>query len=275
MEYYSAGAKEGSDYVLLSESLKDGEYTLTEIGDGLVAYMEKDWGHKPDIMEISWSYLDCGADGTLELALKYMIEIPNIDIWDSIIVIQNRNEHLEICGDFDQWSRSSLYLNENGVLDSEGSGGAAFHIFNKSYIDAQGEWHFLYQCEAESPVTTVFTDSTFEEHIPEGMNTENIALLDFFFEEYTYDEETYEDLRTKYETFALLDEVGEESEFFYTTLDFDDSIYTESDFGKYMQENGFKVYKYSEIRDMIEQQMKKEGFDPAFDEAKPLEWTTL
>ncbi len=274
-EYYSAGTKEGSSYVLFSQSLQDGEYTLSEIGEKVCAYMKEDWDHEAEITEISYAYLDCGADGTPELALKYTIEIPMIDIWSSIFILQNRNEHLEICGDFDEWSRSGLTINENGVLYSAGSGGAAYHVFHKSFLDAQGDWHFLYECDSESPVTSVFYDNSPDGEIPEEINEDNLVLLDFYLEEYQYDEETYEDLRTKYQTFAILDEVGEETEFFYTTLDCDDSIYTDSAFGKYMKDAGLKVYKYSEIQDLIKQKEQKEGFDEAWDEAEPLEWITL
>jgi hypothetical protein len=87
--------------------------------------------------------IDCGNDGNKELGL--IIYTPmNIESWEQHIVVKDVDDTLQMIYADVAWSRSSIYMNEYGYIFGDGSGGAAYHGFDKSFIDADGKWHFIY-----------------------------------------------------------------------------------------------------------------------------------
>lgn len=123
------------------------DYTLKElveaILDGHIVH-DSDWNVEITLDTIEYAFIDCGNDGIPELAL--CIKTPQgAECWNEYIIIKDIDGKLESVYSDVGWSRSYKHINEYGYIYNDGSGGAAYHSFEKYYIDASGNLNFLYE----------------------------------------------------------------------------------------------------------------------------------
>ena len=109
--------------------------------------------YAPALPEIQYSEIDCGEDGVPEL----LADAPFGDEFHLLMIIKEIDGELVICFDQDSWSRSYVEVKPNGVIEGEGSGGAAIHIVDHAFVDGKGEYKFYYDDSNE--LKKKFTDA--------------------------------------------------------------------------------------------------------------------
>lgn len=117
-------------------------YTLDE----LTAVVKEGYEQSNDKLDVAFSYLDCGNDGTPELALEFTgLGIYSKDDGSTLVfIIKESGGKLYSYYNFETWARSDTEINENGVISSFGSGGAAEHGGFEGFIDPTGHFKEIY-----------------------------------------------------------------------------------------------------------------------------------
>ena len=238
------------------------EFTLEELVNTIIKwYTDDPWVVQITLEKIEYSFLDCGNDGSRELAIR--ISTPCWDDWNESIIIKEKDGQLETIYSDVGWSRSRICINEYGYIYGDGSGGAASHGFDKAFLDADGKYHSIYCNDTE------FWDSPY-------------GWLDFGFGDDT----------PCVTVWALIDETHEhddndEDEFangykgyFYTQLLHDDSLYEESgEIYECLKQNDRlpegKLVTINEVEQMIAKKEEKEGLTEEIKSGKTLTWEEL
>ena len=132
----------------------DKEYTLSELKDEL----NKNYDNGVESME--YAYIDCGADGVKEMALR--IQGPFIEPGSKVtLIIKEIDSKLQVVYAYAEWARSETNINEFGFISGGGSGGATLHVSDAACIDADGKYKFGYYEEEQIGIEQ-FAD--FREH---------------------------------------------------------------------------------------------------------------
>ena len=128
----------------LVDSGKD--YTLSEFKDELnTIFNSKDnFIQEGEVCAMRYAYIDCGNDGTKELALKIIGPTPN-DYENSFnFIIKEIEGKLEIIHIYETWSRNNTAINEYGLISGGGSNSYSNHGYEESYINEDGEYLYGY-----------------------------------------------------------------------------------------------------------------------------------
>lgn len=126
-----------------SASLKKGEeYSYEDIVDAL--YLDDISEYADDLMlsNASYSYIDCGNDGTPELAVR--LSYGNYDELHNYLIFRYDGEKIIFVTSEAAYYRKEVYLNSCGYLYAGGSNGAASYGYNYYLINGEGERIFLY-----------------------------------------------------------------------------------------------------------------------------------
>lgn len=271
-------------YYFNFEDSKDKELTLEEIVNAIIAgYIDDNENAKIWLGGISYAYIDCGKDGNKELAL--IINTPmDIENWEQYLIIKDIDGRLETVYSNVAWSRSELFINEYGYIYGDGSGGAAYHGFDKSFVDADGKWHFIYSDESTDGVSSgeysadIWFDG--ESHkIPDNTVLDgNYVFLDFNFD-YSSDGSS-----KHFYTYGRQSESNEEDDewgngfkgYFYQAFDYDDSIYADNNpLKQFFDKEGLHIYTLKEIDKMIADKEAKEGLTEAVKNGADPDWKEL
>ena len=106
--------------------------------------------------EITYAYLDLGADNVQELLVTFVgmdIYEPGDDsTWE--YVLQYDGTMLSVCYEFETWARSYTGVSYYGVVNGDGSNGAASHIYAQTVLDAEGNEVDIYECDEEWEITS-------------------------------------------------------------------------------------------------------------------------
>lgn len=123
-------------------------YTLSELIEQVNQYKsESPFNSK--IGGLSYAYLDCGADGKLELALRFQ----GMDIYtgndDSALVaiITEQDGELVMTFGYEAWVRSNYTLFYYGLMIYNGSAGAGDRFSGISLLDQKAKFHSIYTIE--------------------------------------------------------------------------------------------------------------------------------
>lgn len=155
LDYYSQNRLSdagGASYVddIIRDIPADRSYTLSEFEETLSGILHEEENYYPegDITEVEYAYLDCGADGIQELALR--LKGPFVDQQSELtLIIKEMDGRLQLIHAFVTWSRSFTEINEYGFLTGDGSNGATNHSSDAAYLDADGRYQFGYYLEEE------------------------------------------------------------------------------------------------------------------------------
>lgn len=133
------------DIQYLAPCLTEGEvYTLYDI---LNCLSNESWRYEIEAKnygtDIAYAYVDCGQDGRKELALK--IGKTTTDAFETIYIIQYRDNQLYLCYGIDRWSRRHALLNQYGYIWEDGSGGASLHSGMDVMVDGEGVSHRIWK----------------------------------------------------------------------------------------------------------------------------------
>ncbi len=241
-------------YYEFNKALTDGEsYTLEELTQKLSDYMEVEgWGEKPTIGNAEKTMIDCALDGKEEMLLEIEMPVEGVEEFIVSMIVKDMGGELKLCYVCDSWSRSYTSISGSGYIVNDGSNGAASHISDYSFVDAEGNWKVYYSCSTDMGFATE------EYYAPvtgwDDYNIISFSGLDvehFAIERYCYD----------------LDANG--SDYFYTyyftdenyeKLPIDPAIYDDSnEYKKKFTEYGLKVYSMDEINKLLEDRKTEIG----------------
>ncbi len=239
------GTGDIASYLETSKALEVGKsYTIEELAKAIEEADE--YNDLKFSSEVEYSYIDCGRDGVPELLAKAWFG----DEFSLAMIIKEIDGELVMCYDQDSWSRSYVEIREDGIIEGGGSGGAAIHIEDYAYVDANGDYKFYYGVEE---TLTLYGDfyayRTGEDYVvipTEGLDRDHIGVRDYYFEP------RYEDRTHYYEYFTIDDNYAEVT----AEADYDDSNELKQRFA----EAGIKTYTKSEM----EQKLKDRASEIAY-----------
>ncbi len=258
------------------------DYTLEEMVNAIIdSYIKSGEDVKIWLDTINYAYIDCGNDGDKELAL--MIYTPMYsEGWEQYLIIKEIDGSLQTVYSDVAWSRNAIYLNEYGYIFGDGSEGAAYHGYDKSYIDADGNLHFIYSDTSTSGISlendggVLWFNGT--SHIVPG-DTEldgDYAFLDFDFNN------TIDDDSDNIYTYAKLAEgsgfdwASGIRGYFYSDLVNDDALYEDSHpLKQFFNNEGLHIYTLNEIDQMIADKEEQEGLTEDIKNGENVVWGTL
>ena len=239
------GTGDRTSYLETSAVLEVGQsYTVEEIAEELKTVEE----YKDLVTSVNaeYSMIDCGQDGVQEM----LVEATLGDEFMLYMIIKEVDGELVICFDQDVWSRTYVVVNPDGTIESGGSGGAAIHYADYSFVDATGEYKYYYGIEE---TLTLYDDyyayKTGEDYVAisaEGLDAEHIGIRDYYFEP------DYKQ-RTNYYTYFMFDDNGMDVT---TDADYDDS----NELKKRFTEVGIQVYTMADINQMLLDRAKEIGY---------------
>lgn len=118
------------------------EYTLDEIKDSLNKNYDNSVG------TVEYAYIDCGADGVKEMALRIQGTFVEPDS-SMTYVIKEMDSQLQVVYAYAGWARSSTDINEYGFVTGGGSNGASNHGYYAACVNADGRYSYGYYEEEE------------------------------------------------------------------------------------------------------------------------------
>lgn len=247
---------------------EDKEFTIKEFRDLITDTLHSDdyQAVSPidssfEIDNMSYAFLDCGADGNKELAIR--VKGPFVDP-DSYItfIVKEIDGSLQTIYAFAEWSRSETDLNEYGVLSGFGSGGATVHGWDKSFISADGKYNFGYSYEEQSELEDF---SRYHEHDEYYYSSLEGKICVYTLRIVPYSEETSDD---EYYSYAVYDSNYDEMDI--------PNLYTDSPYQKLMDSH--KDISFISMDDMdkiASDKIKEIGITDKIDHGKPLEYMKI
>lgn len=228
----------------------DKDYTLKELWDVL-----------PDVESMGYAFMDCGADGNKELAIRACGNFVEPGSYMTFVV-KDIDDRLQVIYAFAEWSRSGTDLNEFGVLSGYGSGGASVHGWDKSFINADGKYLFGYSYEEQSDLESF---SNYHEHDDYDNESIDGTICVYTLRTVPYSEETRDDEYYSYEVYNSN----------YEKMDIP-NLYTDSPYQKVMDSfKGISFISMDEMDKKASDKIKEIGITDKIDNGKPLEYTEI
>ncbi len=239
------GTGDMTSYLETAAALEVGQsYTVEEIAEAL-----KTVGEYKDVItsvSVDYSNIDCGQDGVPEL----LAEAHMGDEFRLFLIIKEIDGELVICFDQDAWSRSDTVVNTDGTIETGGSGGAALHYMDYSFVDANGDYKYYYGVEETSSLYGGYyaykKGEDFVEIATDDLDWEHTGVRDYYFEP------DYQ-MRDNYYTYFIMDDQYMD---ITTNDDYDDSNVLKQRF----TEAGIQIYTMAEINDMLVSRGKEIGW---------------
>ena len=243
-----------ASYLVLSEILKDGEsYSISEIAGELENYDLYSFKANGDA---TYRMIDCGNDGNKELLYQQEFTAGDMggEIFTLFMILKDMGGELKICYDQDMWSRSDVTINDDGTIYGSGSGGAALHTYDFSYVDAKGDYHFYYGSEENiTPFGDFYYNVNGESKSLslEGLDTDHLIINTYYFEpEY--------EKRNDYISYNIIDDN-------YNLVTTDEDYTDANEVYKRLTENGIKVYKNLELANLLHDRAVEIGYPDTSD----------
>ena len=192
---------------------------------------------------ISYAYIDCGADGDVELALLFHDLYGGMGESRVMMTVKNVDGRLKFHSkiQYDTDEREQWDLNEYGLIVSDCTAGASAHTATYGYINGDGMYNYLYTVDTEYDVYREYPEigSQLSDKIP----WDALAFQIYSFAEYSEDMNFSEYLASRRYSLQLLAEWSE------TPLTEADSGY--KDILDNLDIAGMELYSYEEIQEMV------------------------
>ena len=264
IQYYLDNVFKDSDNLYLSyedELIKNisgnTEYTLKEFYDAL----DSSFDTPGQVGTMSYAFLDCGADGNKELAIK--VSGPFVEPEsDMTFVVKDMDGQLQVIYLFAEWSRSETTLYEYGELCGFGSGGASVHGWTEAFINAEGKYVFGYDYEEESDLDQF---AAFKEHDDFDASNLEGTICVYTVRIVPYSEETKDD---EYYSYSVYKDYGEKLEV--------PNLYTDSPYQKVM--DSFKNISFltaDELDKLLNDHLDECGLTYKMDHGLELHYTEI
>ena len=131
--------KIGAEFCVGNDSeLKEGvEYKLDEIAEALKEDKDEDFAR------VNYAFIDCGKDDEQELALKFEVGT-DYDYFTRYMIVTNTEGSLKIVCNVESYYRYTASVNRFGYIVSKGAGGANTELHDEAFVDADGNYVFVY-----------------------------------------------------------------------------------------------------------------------------------
>ena len=246
----------------LFSHLKSREYTIS----ALISEFNDIFMHSGDFISegkvtyAGYSYLDCGNDGSKELALQFVC--PVVEESSSLtLILKDMGGDIQVVYAFCCWSRSETNINEYGVLTGGGSGGASLHGWDLGIIDANGKYTFGYSEEEQFDINMFYT----------GQDHPEIDTSSYDGSIYAYSlrtkEAAGEDAWPQYYSYAVFDDNGNEMNI--------PNLYTDSEYKKVMDVFGLNFIPKAEFDKKAEDRANEIGATSQMRSGANLEYKEL
>ena len=228
-----------------------------------------------ELKNVSYSFIDCGADGIPELALLFSeLQSHNCDC-DITIIIKYIDEKLQVCyAGISEYRGIFELSNEYGVCTFGGSNSAISSGDVKGFINENGDYILLYSEETKFVEVGWPEDVALSEATKKISYEGDLVLLTYHFTEYSpeMDIEEYQSQAVRsFEVYNVIDETtGAE----IPVLN-EDYIYQKSVYKDIIDEAGVDFYSKQEIEQIIQQRISDVGFTQKIDNGQPVTWTAL
>lgn len=177
-----------SEYIAFLNGDRDDTVSFREYTDELCRQTAEEWYmDNADPKSMSYSIIDCGNDGALELAVLYEQLGSDEGLDRNFIAIfklfDNDIKNI-FCHDFGY--RSYASLNQYGIFNYGGSNGATSHSSMYYFINPEGENIFLYGVDFEFSAYSLYIPDNLEymDVAEEEGISESIEIDQYYFEEY-------------------------------------------------------------------------------------------
>lgn len=120
--------------------IKECECDMWDVLESVREYYLNPPGWNDKIEGISYACLDCGNDGSMELAVRFKgidIYSPSDDSSVTFVLRYDGNRPV-LCYAFETWARSETQLYYYGFVENSGSGGAQVHYYSADVLDLDG-----------------------------------------------------------------------------------------------------------------------------------------
>ena len=150
---YKEGEYQSDEDETVSHLSADKEYTLSDLKSAFNEMFgnEEYCYASGEVTSMEYAYLDCGADGEKELALRVQGPFVEPDSYMTY-VIKEIDSKLQVVYAYAEWSRSATNMNEYGYITGGGSNGASNQGETAAYINADGKYAYGYYEEAEGDI---------------------------------------------------------------------------------------------------------------------------
>lgn len=185
----------------------DGAYTFDDFFKAFFedrsAYNDGDYA----VDGMSYTYVDCGQDGTPELVLNFASKEYGSES-NNLLIIKDVNGKLVLCKWVSEGVRGVCYVNSAGVIYDGGSGGATDWYDSYYGIDANGDAYLIYESETGS--FDLYSETENYSQIAADLGVTDIFVTRYSFEKYDGDYTDYEQfLRNCDYTFARITDSGD------------------------------------------------------------------
>lgn len=223
--------------------------------------------------DISYSFIDCGADGKQELALKFEFcreENQGYGDYIQYIIISADGDALKVIYDDYTFYRSETTISDTGYVRRGGSDSAMASSFDTLFINEKGEEVFIYTEECTlglaSPVIPSYylAQSQIPENYEDSDFTDDLAysVTRFNFNSFTADKDIDE---AKYDAYKKKN--------FYSFADSEGNDIDKADYDAALYEDmKVEIIDYSEAFTRIKEQEVKCGVTAAIREGKDIIW---
>jgi len=194
--------------------------------------------------QISYSYIDLGNDGVMELALQITNSTQNMGQERYLMLIKLVDDELKVLSMANGVYRSWCDLYTNGVMYFGGSNGAASHTSEYTYVSPDGKSSFTYTDTTDLYVEAAIVPYYYLNSYPED--------YPMYLDEYYSDEEINMDIFSmSSDNFNTL--------FFSFTDENGNDVEVEEEYKSLYEKNGIKICKSEDIWSLIDSDIEAIG----------------
>ncbi|MCR5356721.1 MAG: hypothetical protein K6E63_04880 [Lachnospiraceae bacterium] len=248
-------------------------YGFSEIVD---KYLENEFDAEDrdmcGLLDASYTYIDCGNNGTEEMALQLEYRLPYGEWYLNYFLCYEDGE-VHIMGS-DEWGyRSYLTLNKCGYVENGGSGGANIYSVDFYFFNEDNERVFLYSCEEEMGLATPMVpkyylkngwDRTDYPEMDYDGSGEGYTVYRYSLKEYDYSDDSV-DMYEKY---------YKDNMYSFTDAEGKSAMPAAAMIELYKRE-GVKWFDYEELEEKIKKHQHMAGADDKILNADAVEWLSL
>lgn len=245
------------------------EFSFDEMNKEFSEYLE-DMLAPATISDGKYAFIDCGMDGTPELALNMAFSL-DMDTANQCLVFKYIDGQVCLISSQYGYYRSYVDINEYGYITYGGSGGASVHYGDYRYINKDGEEIFLYTEQEDMAFSGPYiSEYYFPGHeYPKGYPEDIYSYGDIYiscstynFNEYVYYEESDDEDYYKNNIYTFYDEEG-------------NYVEPDADIAKIYKENNINYYDTDEVEKMLSEHLESLGVTKEIRDGKEPQWVSL
>ena len=252
---------------------KGNKYSFSEIIDAYIRNESANIDDEIKLREASYAYIDCGADGTAELAVN--LEYTLFGAYNYMYFFRFDDGEIHLFDGRDWGYRSFLTVNEYGYVNDGGSGGANLYLNEYYYYDADCKKVYLYSEEAlmgmDSPrIQKYYLKGGYErnDYPDDSYEVGGYTVYTVNFKEYP--SMLYEDM-----TEVSLYDIYYRDQIYSFTDENDRPVKPDKDMIEFYKKEGVKWYSRDELDEILIKHQDELGADKKIREGREASWEII